>query len=285
MANVTIREMLEAGTHFGHITQRWNPKMKPYIFGSRNGIHILDLRKSAKLFRNALDFVVDTVSSGNKVLFVGTKKQFSETIQEEVAKCNMNFVTHRWLGGMLTNFSTIRNSINRMQTMEKQLADGVADRLKKKEVLKMNREVDKLKRVLSGIEDMKALPGAIIIVDPNKEKIAIAEARKLSIPVIALTDTNCDPDVIDFIVPGNDDAIRSIRLFISKITEACNDGSKVFEKKIRGQKQARPEKKKKVEESHEKEPQIVAKRKAEDKKVIEEQTDPLNQSTDEKNEE
>jgi small subunit ribosomal protein S2 len=261
MVNVTIREMLEAGTHFGHITGRWNPKMKKYIFGSRNGIHILDLRQSVKLFRTALQFVQDAAVKGEKILFVGTKKQFQGVIEEEAKNCKMHFVTHRWLGGMLTNFSTIRKSVERMKKMEQRKADGLMGSLKKKEVLKISRDIGKLKKFLHGVEEMTHLPSAIVVVDPNKEKIAISEAKKLNIPVIALTDTNCNPDDINLLVPGNDDAIRSIRLFASKVSAAYNDGNEIFEKTLRTQKSAASPEKKGEADRGEKDPKVVVKSK------------------------
>jgi len=210
--SINMKQLLEAGVHFGHQTRRWNPKMKPYIFGSRNGIHIIDLQKTVNLFASAYDFIVQTVADGYSVLFVGTKKQAHDSIVEEAERCGMFYVVNRWLGGTLTNFQTIRRSVSRLKELESMIQDGTISRYTKKEALKMEKELVKLEKNLGGIKDMDELPGAVFIVDPKKEHIAVREVRKLGIPLVAIADTNCDPDDIDYIIPGNDDAIRAIRL-------------------------------------------------------------------------
>ncbi len=232
---LNMKELLEAGVHFGHQTRRWNPKMKPYIFGSRNGIHIIDLQKTVKLFSNIHDFVVKTVSEGYPVLFVGTKKQSHDAIIEESERCGMFYVANRWLGGTLTNFQTIKKSIARLKELEKMFEDGSINRYSKKEALLMEREMAKLQKNLGGIKNLDELPGAVFIVDPKREHIAVKEVKKMGIPVIAITDTNCDPDDIDYIIPGNDDAIRSIRLICSKIADACIAGHAVAEERLRAE--------------------------------------------------
>jgi len=219
-----MKQLLEAGVHFGHQTKRWNPKMKPYIYGARNGIYIIDLQKTVSLFKTAYDFVVDTVAQGGSVLFVGTKKQAQEAIKEEAERCGMFFVNHRWLGGTMTNFVTIRLGIERLKYLEKIKIDGTIQRFPKKEIINLDREYVKLLRNLGGIKEMDSLPKAVFVIDPRKEGIAILEARKLEIPLVSVVDTNCDPDEIDYIIPGNDDAIRAIRLITSKIADACLDG-------------------------------------------------------------
>ena len=224
MTLATVKDMLQAGLHFGHQTHRWNPKMKPYIYGSRNGIYIVNLDITKKLFDKACDFVSSQVKNGGSVLFVGTKRQAQDIIREEAKRCGQYYVDHRWLGGMLTNFQTIKNSIDRLKSIESMQADGSINRFPKKEILLMEKERIKLERNLGGIKDMKALPSVICIIDPRKESIAVNEANKLHIPVVALTDTNCDPDGIDFVIPGNDDAIRSIRLICQNIAEAVLAG-------------------------------------------------------------
>ena len=224
MSYVTMKQMLETGVHFGHQTKRWNPKMKPYIFGSRKGIHIIDLQQTVKLYQHAHDFISDTVAGGKKVLFVGTKRQAREVIKAEAERADMFYVTNRWLGGTLTNFQTIRKSIERLKTLERMFEDGSVHRFVKKEVAMMQREVNKLNADLGGIKDMDSLPGAAFIIDPKKEEIAIKECRKLNIPIAAVVDTNCDPDLIDFVIPGNDDAIRAIKLFAGSIADACLEG-------------------------------------------------------------
>jgi small subunit ribosomal protein S2 len=230
MAELTMRDMLEAGVHFGHQTNRWNPKMKQYIFGARNGIYIVDLQKTVPLFSRAYRFLVDTVGRGEKVLFVGTKKQAQEVIQQEAGRAEQFWVNNRWLGGTLTNYRTIKGSIERLRTIEKMETDGTFQKLPKNEVLMLTRERQKLERNLGGIKDMSRLPGAVFVIDTKKEHIAVAEARKLGIPVVAVVDTNCDPDEVDYVIPGNDDAIRSIRIFVSKAAEACIEGNAVYEK-------------------------------------------------------
>ena len=234
-AVINMKELLEAGVHFGHQTRRWNPKMKPYIFGARNGIHIIDLQKTVRLFKTTYEFIVRTVSEGYPVLFVGTKKQGHDSIVEESERCGMFFIVNRWLGGTLTNFQTIKKSIKRLKDIERMKEDGSITRYTKKEILKMEKELFKLERNLGGIKNMDELPGAIFVVDPRREKIAVKEGRKLGIPVIAIADSNCDPDEIDFILPGNDDAIRAIRLFCAKIADACIEGHNLAEERLRAE--------------------------------------------------
>ena len=234
-AVINMKELLEAGVHFGHQTRRWNPKMKPYIFGARNGIHIIDLQKTVRLFKTTYEFIVRTVSEGYPVLFVGTKKQGHDSIVEESERCGMFFIVNRWLGGTLTNFQTIKKSIKRLKDIERMKEDGSINRYTKKEILKMEKELFKLEKNLGGIKNMDELPGAIFVVDPRREKIAVKEGRKLGIPVIAIADSNCDPDEIDFILPGNDDAIRAIRLFCSKIANACIEGHNLAEERLRAE--------------------------------------------------
>jgi small subunit ribosomal protein S2 len=221
---ITMRQLLEAGVHFGHQTKRWNPKMKPYIFGARNGIYIIDLQKTVNMARAAFRFVADLTSRGGSVLFVGTKKQAQDVIQEEARRAGQFFVTSRWLGGTLTNFKTIKQGIDRLKTLEKMAEDGTFERLPKKEVAQLEREREKLEKNLGGVKEMAKLPKCLFVVDPKKEHIAVHEANRLGIPVIGVVDTNCDPDGIDFVIPGNDDAIRSIKLFTSKVAEACIEG-------------------------------------------------------------
>jgi small subunit ribosomal protein S2 len=231
MAYVSMKEMLEAGVHFGHQTRRWNPKMKPYIFGARNGIYILDLQKTVRLFREAYDFVKSTAASGKSVLFVGTKKQARESIYEEANRCEMFYVHNRWLGGMLTNFQTIKQSIDRLNYLNNIENDGSINLFPKKERLKMGKERAKLDSNLGGIRSMGSLPGAIFVIDPKNEAIAVKEGRRLGIPIVGIVDTNCDPDEVDFLIPGNDDAIRSIRLLTSRVAEACIEGRRLYEEK------------------------------------------------------
>lgn len=227
MDEITLKSLLEAGTHFGHQTKRWNPKMKKYIFGARNGIYIIDLQKTLARFKVALEFVVENIAAGGTILFVGTKKQAQELIIEEANRCGMFFVNHRWLGGTLTNFSTIKKSVDRLKEIEAMKKDETIANRPKKEIMKLEKKLVKLVRYLGGIRDMSEPPSVIFIVDPRKEKIALLEAQKLKIPVIAIVDTNCDPDGIDYVIPGNDDAIRSIRLIVSKIAEAVLEGKKI----------------------------------------------------------
>ncbi len=231
MAYVTMKELLEAGVHFGHQTKRWNPKMKPYIFGARNGIYIIDLQKTVGMFKTAYDFVVDTVAEGKSVLFVGTKKQARDSIYEEANRCEMFYVHNRWLGGMLTNFQTIRQSIDRLNYLNDIQNDGSLNLFPKKERLKLMKERVKLDNNLGGIRTMGNLPGAIFVVDPKNETIAVREGRRLNIPIIAIVDTNCDPDDVDYIIPGNDDAIRAIRLLTSRVADACIAGQARYEEK------------------------------------------------------
>ena len=225
MAYVSMKQMLETGVHFGHQTRRWNPKMRPYIFGARNGIHIIDLQQTVKLFRTAHDKVVDTVANGGKVLFIGTKRQAQETVGAESTRAGQFSVTNRWMGGTLTNFQTIQKSIERLKKLEAMFADESVNRYQKKEILRLQREMDKLELTLGGIKNMEKLPQLAFIIDPNREDIAVNECRKLGIPIVAVTDTNCDPDQIDYIIPGNDDAIRAIKLFVAHMAEACLEGA------------------------------------------------------------
>lgn len=229
---VTMKELLEAGVHFGHQVKRWNPKMKKYIFGERNGIYIIDLQKTLKGLEEACKFVRETSLSGASILYVGTKKQAQDAIQEEAQRAGAFHVNQRWLGGMLTNFSTIKKSIERLKSIEKMKEDGTFDALSKKEVSLLEKERSKLERNLRGIKEMNGLPGAVFIIDPKKEKIAIAEARKLAIPVVAVVDTNCDPDEVDYVIPGNDDAIRAIKLIASKIAESIIEGKETLSKAV-----------------------------------------------------
>ena len=224
MVEVTMKELLEAGVHFGHQTRRWNPKMKPYIFGKRNGIYIIDLQKTLKLFEQVVHFVSDLAAQGKRILFVGTKRQAQEAIAEEARRCGEFYVTNRWLGGTLTNFVTLRASIERLKETEARLNDESGS-LTKKERLRLEREREKMVKNLEGIRDMEELPDALFIVDPKKEYIAVSEANKLGIPVIGMVDTNCDPELIDYIIPGNDDAIRAIRLFAARVADAYIEGS------------------------------------------------------------
>src|SRR5919106_6690456 len=221
---LAMKDLLEAGVHFGHQTKRWNPKMKEYIFGERNGIYILDLGKTVKLFKDAEDFVTNLAAEGKTLLFVGTKRQAQDVIAEEAARCGMYHVNQRWLGGLLTNFNTIQRSLSRLRDLESMITDGRYDTLSKKEIARNEKEKRKLQKNLEGIRQMSRLPDAIFVVDTRKEKIAVDEARKLKIPVIGIVDTNCDPDEVDFVIPGNDDALRSIRLFASRVADAIVAG-------------------------------------------------------------
>lgn len=224
MAKVTVKEMLQAGLHFGHQTRRWNPKMKPYIYGPRNGIYIINLDKSKRMFDTACDFVTSEVAKGGNMLFVGTKRQAQAIIKDEAKRCGMHYVDHRWLGGMMTNFQTIKKSIERLKSIEAMQEDGSINRFPKKEILLMEKERIKLERNVGGIKNMRNLPSVIFVVDPKKETIGVAEARKLKIPLVVLADTNCDPEGIDFLIPGNDDALRSIRLVTNQVAEAVLAG-------------------------------------------------------------
>jgi small subunit ribosomal protein S2 len=234
MAYVTMKELLEAGVHFGHQTRRWNPKMEPYIFGARNGIHIIDLQKTVQFFKTAYNFVVDKVADGGLVLFVGTKKQAQDAIAEEAQRCGMFYVNHRWLGGMLTNYQTISRSIQRLKEFETMKEDGTLKRFPKKEVLMMEKKAAKLERALGGIKEMGRLPDIVYVVDPRKEDIAVKEARKMQIPLLSIVDSNCDPTEIDYPIPGNDDAIRAIRLLTARIADAALEGKKLAEERLQG---------------------------------------------------
>jgi len=235
MPQVTMKSLLEAGVHFGHQTNKWNPKMKPYIFGARNGIYIVDLQQTVEMFETAYQFISGLVASGRTVLFVGTKKQAQEGIRAEAERAEMPYVNQRWLGGMLTNFMTIKKSIDKLNQIERTLEDDNIHAFPKKEILRFQREQEKLVKVLGGIRFMSRLPGALFVIDPKKETIAVKEARKLQIPIVAVVDTNCDPDDIDYIIPGNDDAIRAIKLFSSKIADAVMDGKKKLEEIIQAE--------------------------------------------------
>jgi small subunit ribosomal protein S2 len=224
LATITMKELLEAGVHFGHQTKRWNPKMKEYIFGERNGIYIIDLQKTLKLFKDASKFVTELCSSGKTVLFVGTKRQAQDAVSEEATRAGMPYINQRWLGGLLTNWVTVQKSVKRLQELDEMAVDGRYDLLTKKEVIKLERERKHLQANLAGIKSMKRLPDALFIVDSNNEAIAVKEARKLGIPVVAVVDTNCDPTVVDYVIPGNDDALRAIRLFTSKIADSAAEG-------------------------------------------------------------
>ena len=224
MAIISMKQLLEAGVHFGHQTRRWNPKMAPYIFTERNGIYIIDLQKTVKKVEECYNFLRDVAARGENILFVGTKKQAQEAMREEALRCNMFYVNERWLGGMLTNFKTIQTRINRLRKLEAMESDGTFDVLPKKEVIGLRLEMEKLTKYLGGIKDMKKLPGALFIVDPRKENIAVLEARKLNIPIVATVDTNCDPDVIDHVIPANDDAIRAVKLLTAKMADAVLEG-------------------------------------------------------------
>lgn len=226
----TMKELLEAGVHFGHQVKRWNPKMKKYIFGERNGIYIIDLQKTMKGLEIAYNFVVQTARKGESVLFVGTKKQAQDAIQEEAGRAESFYINQRWLGGMLTNFTTIKKSIEQLKNIEKMKEDGTYEALTKKEVSSFEKERIRLEKNLGGIKTMTRLPGAIFIIDPKKEKLAIAEARKLSIPIVAVVDTNCDPDEVDYVIPGNDDAIRAIKLIAGKMATAIGEGREAIAK-------------------------------------------------------
>ncbi len=232
MASISMKLLLEAGVHFGHQTNKWNPKMKPYIFGARNGIYIIDLQQTVGMFQAAYDFVVDMVAAGGELLFVGTKKQSQEAVKEESERCGMPYVNQRWLGGMLTNFNTINKRIERLNFLEKMFSNDSIKAFPKKEIMKLQKEMNKLEKVLGGIKIIKRLPGGLFVVDPKRESIAVKEAQKLKIPIVAIVDTNCDPDDIDYIIPGNDDAIRAIKLFSSKISEAVIEGKKKFEEHV-----------------------------------------------------
>src|SRR5882724_11886825 len=224
-APLPLRSLIEAGVHFGHQTKRWNPKMRPFIYGARNGIHIIDLDQTAKMFKRAYEFIVETVGRGGHILFVGTKRQAQDIVIEEAQRAGMYFVTNRWLGGTLTNFRTIKQGLDRLRSLERMKDDGTYEQLPKKEVSRLEKERERLEKYLGGLKSMGSLPHAVFIIDPHQELIAVSEARKLGVPIIAITDTNCDPDQIDFIIPGNDDAIRSIKLITSRVADACIEGT------------------------------------------------------------
>jgi small subunit ribosomal protein S2 len=226
---ITMKELLEAGVHFGHQTRRWNPKMKEYIFGERNGIHIIDLQKTLKMFRDAARYVAELAGQGKRVLFLGTKRQAQEAIAEEANRCGMFFVNHRWLGGTLTNWATLQKSIKRFKLLKGMSEDGRMAQFSKKEAARLERELKHLKQNFSGVENMTTLPDAMFVIDPNAEVIAVREARRMGIPVVAIVDTNCDPNLVDWVIPGNDDALRAIRLFTSKISDAVLSGRQSFE--------------------------------------------------------
>ena len=224
MSVVSMKQLLEAGVHFGHQTRRWNPKMAPYIFTERNGIYIIDLQKTVKKLEDAYMFVRDVAANGDEILFVGTKKQAQDSVKEEAVRCGMPYVNARWLGGMLTNFNTIQKRIKRLAQLKTMESDGTFDMLPKKEVIKLNLEIEKLEKFMGGITQMKKQPAAMFIVDPRKERIAVAEAHRLGIPIIAIVDTNCDPDEIDYVIPGNDDAIRAVKLIVGAMADAVIEG-------------------------------------------------------------
>jgi small subunit ribosomal protein S2 len=231
LATITMKELLEAGVHFGHQTKRWNPKMKEYIFGERNGIYIIDLQKTLKMFKEASKFVQDLAAEGKIVLFVGTKRQAQDAIAEEATKCGGFYINQRWLGGLLTNWVTVQKSVKRLKELDEMATDGRYELLPKKEVIKLERERKHLQANLAGIKNMSRLPDAIFVIDSNKEQIAVREARKLGIPVVAVVDTNCDPSEVDYVIPGNDDALRAIRLFTSKISESIAEGAQLMSDK------------------------------------------------------
>jgi len=267
MAYLTMKELLESGVHFGHQTKRWNPKMKPYIFGARNGIYIIDLQKTVRMFKVVYDFVVDTVADGKSILFVGTKKQARDSIYEEANRCEMYYVHNRWLGGMLTNFQTIKKSIDRLNYLNTIQNDGSINFFPKKERLKLAKERVKLDNNLGGIRTMGVLPGAIFVVDPKNEAISVREGRRLNIPIIAIVDTNCNPDEIDYIIPGNDDAIRAIRLITSRIADACVEGKERLAEKQQA------EADKEIEEEESEVVAVSAELKPGERKIIADGTD------------
>ena len=231
MTTIELTHLIEAGAHFGHLTRRWNPKMKPFIFMEKNGIHIIDLKKSLGYLNQAYQEMVEVVSQGGSILFVGTKKQAKGVIESEAKRCGMNWVSERWLGGMLTNFSTIRKSVKRLQNIEKQETDGTFEKITKKERLFLTRERDKLKKILEGVETMSKLPSAIFVVDIKKEDIAVKEAKRLNIPVFAIVDTNCDPDDVNFVIPANDDAVKTIELIVKHVADAAVEGQAKFKER------------------------------------------------------
>lgn len=228
MSQFTMKALLEAGVHFGHQTRRWNPKMAPYIFGSRNGIHIIDLQKTLRMANESYDFMRELAAAGGRVLFVGTKRQARDAVKEESSRAGQYYVNHRWLGGMLTNFQTVQQSVRKMKELKRKKEEGVFDLITKKEALKLQNDLDKLERTLGGVEEMSHLPDCLFVIDVQKEELAVKEAQKLGIPVVAVVDSNCNPTGIDYVVPGNDDAIRAVRLFCSKIADAIIEGTETF---------------------------------------------------------
>ncbi len=235
MGRVSMKQLLESGVHFGHQTNRWNPKMKQYIFGARNGIYIIDLQKTLKMFEVAYNFVVDIVTEGGTILFVGTKRQGQESVRGEAERCGMPYVNQRWLGGMLTNFNTIKKSIDRLNALDEMFEDESINAFTKKEILRLQKKRNKLEKVLGGIRNMNGLPQGVFVVDSRRENIAVNEAGKLKIPIMAIVDTNCDPDEIDYVIPGNDDAIRAIKLFASKTADAVIEGKRKFEERLQAE--------------------------------------------------
>ena len=248
MSSISMKELLEAGVHFGHQTKRWNPKMKPYIFGARNGIYIIDLQKTVRYFKSAYSFVKESVMDGNTVLFVGTKKQAQDSVAEEASRCGMYYVNQRWLGGMLTNFSTVKQSIDRLKKIDTMFEDGTIEAYPKKERLLLEKDRTKLQKILGGIKGMSKLPGVMFVIDPKNEEIAIQEANKLGIKVVAIVDTNCDPDPIDYVIPGNDDAIRAIRLLSAKMADAVIEGGQARNAALQADTEGAAEEAEKVEE-------------------------------------
>jgi len=235
MSSVRMKELLEAGVHFGHQTKRWNPKMQRYIFDERNNIYVIDLQKTVQKFKQAAAYIIEATSHGGEVLFVGTKKQAKDSIRDEALRCGMHFVNQRWLGGTLTNFATIQKSIQKLRRIEQMQENGEMSLLTKKEALQLDRARERLEKFLGGIKMMDRLPDVVFIVDPKKEKIAVHEANKLGIPIVGIVDTNCDPDPIDFVIPGNDDAIRAIKLFASRVADAVNEGKYLYQERLVGQ--------------------------------------------------
>lgn len=256
MATIELAQLIESGAHFGHLTRRWNPKMKPFIFMEKNGIHIIDLKKSLGLLNQAYQGMAEAVSKGNTILFVGTKKQAKGVVESEAKRCEMNWVSERWLGGMLTNFSTIRKSVKRLQNIEKQETDGTFEKITKKERLFLTRERDKLKKILEGVETMSRLPGVVFVVDIKKEDIAVKEAKRLNIPVFAMVDTNCDPDLIDHVIPANDDAVKTIELIVKHMADAVIEGQAKFKERkaeeVAERERARKEQHEETEQEEEK---------------------------------
>ena len=231
--SVTMKELLEAGVHFGHQTKRWDPRMKKYIFTARNGIYIIDLQQTVKLFKDAYEFVRDDIAAqGKKIIFVGTKKQAQESLKEEAERCGMFYINQRWLGGLLTNFKTIKKSIDKLKKLESMKEEGIFEMLPKKEAMKLSKEMGRLQKLLGGIKDMTELPGALFIIDLKREQLAVNEAKKLNIPIVAVVDTNCNPEEVDYVIPGNDDAIRAIKLFCSKIANGVIEGKRIYEETI-----------------------------------------------------